>query len=76
VTGLAIHSFISFCLPATAEFHFVLQPNTEKVTVQKKNIESIVPSKKSAMPEGLFNTLSQEEIADLFAYLSRPPSAK
>ena len=39
-------------------------------------IESIVPSKKSAMPEGLFNTLTLAEIADLFAYLAQPPPAK
>jgi putative heme-binding domain-containing protein len=50
----------------------VLQANTEKVTVPKNEIEQITPSKKSAMPEGLFNTLSLEEIADLFAYLGRP----
>src|SRR5512132_3128839 len=28
VTGFAIHSFISLCLPAMAAFHFVLHPNT------------------------------------------------
>lgn len=50
----------------------VLQPNADKVAVAKAEIEEIVPSKKSAMPEGLFNTLSLEEIADLFAYLGRP----
>ena len=50
----------------------VLQANTEKATVPKNEIEQITPSKKSAMPEGLFNTLSLEEIADLFAYLARP----
>jgi putative heme-binding domain-containing protein len=50
----------------------VLQANTEKVSVAKAEIEEIVPSKKSAMPDNLFNTLSLEEIADLFAYLGRP----
>ena len=38
-------------------------------------IDQIVPSKKSAMPEGLLNPLSLEEIAALFAYLSEPPQA-
>jgi len=54
----------------------VLQPNGEKVTIAKDEVDMIVPSKKSAMPEGLFNTLTLAEIADLFAYLGKPPVAK
>jgi putative heme-binding domain-containing protein len=60
----------------TADGVVVLQANGEKAPVAKADIEEIVPSKLSAMPEGLFNTLSLEEIADLFAYLSTPPAAK
>lgn len=60
----------------TSEGVVVLQPNAEKVNVAKADIDMIVPSKKSAMPEGLFNTLSPQEIADLFAYLGKPPAAK
>ena len=52
----------------------VLQANGEKANVAKANIDEIVPSKKSAMPEGLFNTLTEAEIADLFAYLAQPPA--
>ena len=52
----------------------VLQANGEKVNVAKDEIDQIVPSKKSAMPEGLFNTLTEAEIADLFAYLAAPPA--
>jgi putative heme-binding domain-containing protein len=52
----------------------VLQSNAEKVTLRKKDLDEIAPSKKSAMPEGLFNTLTLEEIADLFAYLGKPPA--
>ncbi len=52
----------------------VLQSNGEKVAVAKSNIDEVVPSKKSAMPEGLFGTLSLEEIADLFAYIGKPPA--
>jgi putative heme-binding domain-containing protein len=54
----------------------VLQANAEKANVAKADIDMIVPSKTSAMPEGLFNTLTLEEIADLFAYLGKPPVAK
>ena len=53
----------------------VLQSNGEKVTVRNE-INQIFPSQKSAMPEGLFNTLTLEEIADLFAYLSAPPASR
>jgi putative membrane-bound dehydrogenase-like protein len=57
----------------TADGVVVLQTNGEKVNVAKDDIEQIVPSKKSAMPEGLFNNLNAQEIADLFAYLAVPP---
>ena len=60
----------------TSDGVVVLQANAEKVNVAKDDIDMIVPSKKSAMPEGLFNTLTLEEIADLFAYMARPAPAK
>ena len=50
----------------------VLQSNGEKITVPRNEIDQIFPSQKSAMPEGLFNTLTLEEIADLFAYIAAP----
>jgi putative heme-binding domain-containing protein len=49
----------------------VLQTTGDKVSVAKKDVEQITPSKQSAMPAGLFNKLSQDEIADLFAYLEK-----
>lgn len=47
----------------------VLDATGKKTIVSRDNVEEIVPHKKSAMPEGLFNTLTLEEIGDLFAYL-------
>lgn len=52
----------------------VLQDSGEKATVPADAIDEIVPARKSAMPEGLLDDLTLEEIADLFAYLSQPPS--
>jgi putative membrane-bound dehydrogenase-like protein len=52
----------------------VLQASGEKANVAKKDIEQIAASNKSAMPEGLFNTLTPAEIADLFAYMANPPA--
>lgn len=50
----------------------VLQSNAEKQIIANDAVDQIVPNNKSSMPEGLFNNLSLEEIADLFAYLNRP----
>ena len=51
----------------------VLQANGEKINVATAAIDQIAPSKTSAMPDGLFNTLTQAEIADLFAYMAKAP---
>ena len=53
----------------------VLQSNGQKATIAKSEVEQMLPSKISAMPEGLLNSLTVEEIADLFAYLNQPPGA-
>ncbi len=37
--------------------------------VNRKNIESMAPSKISMMPTGLLDTLHEDEILDLLAYL-------
>jgi putative heme-binding domain-containing protein len=51
----------------------VLQSDAQKVRVEKSDVEDVAASKNSAMPEGLLNTLSLEEIASLFAYLGQQP---
>ncbi len=51
----------------------VLPANGEKVTIAKSDIDTIEPSNVSAMPQGLLDPLSREEIAALFAYLLTPP---
>jgi len=51
----------------------VLQANGEKATVKQDQIEEILASSKSAMPDGLLNDLTLEEISDLFAYLGMLP---
>jgi putative heme-binding domain-containing protein len=54
----------------------VLDASGNKTTVQKDDVESISRSKVSAMPDGLLNKLSIEEVADLFSYLTSPPSTE
>lgn len=51
----------------------ILQIDGTKITLAKDEIESIVSSTISAMPERLLDDLTLEEIADLFAYLESDP---
>ena len=46
----------------------MLDPGT-LVGVDRKQIDVMMPSKTSMMPKGLLNTLSEEEVLDLMAYL-------
>lgn len=54
----------------------ILQSDGEKITVAKSEIEETVQDKTSTMPSGLLDTLTKQQIADLFAYLTEVPSAK
>jgi putative heme-binding domain-containing protein len=53
----------------------ILTTTGQKTTLKSDEVETVSPSKKSAMPDGLLNTLTLEEIAHLFAYLNQPPKA-
>jgi len=53
----------------------VLQSNGQKAAIAKSEIDQLLPSKISAMPEGLLNPLTLEEISDLFAYLNQSPGS-
>ncbi|HEY5311591.1 MAG TPA: c-type cytochrome, partial [Pirellulales bacterium] len=66
-TGL---SYTGIVTPVAGNKVVVLQANGEKIAIPKSRIDEVLPSKKSAMPEGLLNALTLEEIADLFAYLT------
>jgi putative heme-binding domain-containing protein len=70
--GLTLTGIVGASGPNAVVVH---QANGEHVVVPNENIEQIVPSNKSSMPEGLFDALTLEDIADLFAYLSQPPPA-
>jgi putative heme-binding domain-containing protein len=55
----------------------VLQSDGSKVNLRKDEIESQFASLTSVMPENLFDPLSKQEIADLFAFLElEPPAVK
>ncbi|QDU98071.1 family 16 glycoside hydrolase [Lignipirellula cremea] len=46
----------------------MLDPNNQ-ISLDRKQIDEILPSKVSLMPEGLLDTLEREELLDLMAYL-------
>lgn len=52
----------------------ILQSDGNKVSVAKTDVDETVPSKTSTMPAGLLDSLSKQEIADLFAYLTEAPA--
>jgi len=51
----------------------ILQADSQKVHIPAEEIEEITASKTSAMPEGLLNRLSLEQVADLFSFLMNAP---
>lgn len=69
-------TYTGLMAPSGDEGVVILQANGEKVTVAHDEIAETSPSKVSAMPEGLLNSLTLEEIADLFAYLNQPTESR
>ena len=47
----------------------LLQANGEKVTLDRKEIEQMLPSRKSAMPDGILDAFDANQIVDLVAFL-------
>ncbi len=66
-------TFTGIVAPGAAGETIVLQATGQKVAIAEADIDSIVPSKISAMPEGLLNELTLIEISDLMAYLGMLP---
>jgi putative heme-binding domain-containing protein len=54
----------------------ILQPNGQKAILQRAKVDSLEPSSVSAMPEGLLDSLSVDEIVDLFAFLRSASSVR
>jgi putative heme-binding domain-containing protein len=52
----------------------VLLPTGKKIELGHEEIDDIQPSDVSAMPTGLLNALTLEQVADLFAYLGAAPT--
>jgi CRISPR/Cas system-associated endonuclease Cas1 len=55
-----------------SEQTLVLQTATQRLTLPLEDIDEIVQSSQSAMPDGLLQTLTETQVRDLFAYLQSP----
>ncbi|MDP6444976.1 MAG: HEAT repeat domain-containing protein [Pirellulaceae bacterium] len=65
-------TYVGIVAPGAEGELIVLQPNGEKAIILEDDVAEEKPSKISAMPKGLLDTLSLDEIADLFAYMMTP----
>ncbi len=54
------------------ESSLILQTATERITLSISEVEAIRESEQSAMPDGLLQNLSVEEVRDLIGYLQTP----
>lgn len=54
----------------------ILQSDGKKISINNDDIDEIVRSKSSVMPEGLLDNLDLEEISDLFAFLKAVPETR
>ena len=62
-------SFTGLLVPGGQNEMVLLQSNGEKIVIAKDDIEANTRSRISAMPKGLLDHLTLQEISDLFAYL-------
>jgi putative membrane-bound dehydrogenase-like protein len=69
-------TYVGVAVPSGDGALVILQANGEKVTIAQDEVEDLKRNKTSVMPEGLLNTLSLEEIVDLFAYLGTAPRSQ
>ena len=53
----------------------ILLSTGQKVELDHEDIDDVQPSNVSAMPTGLLNPLTLEQVADLFAYLGVTPAS-
>ncbi|MEY4178690.1 MAG: hypothetical protein RLY70_2264 [Planctomycetota bacterium] len=63
--GRVVTGVVSNPTPRT----IAVQTATEKLTLPAADVEQVKPTNQSLMPEGLFNTLSADQVRDLIAFL-------
>jgi len=63
---------INGMIAAETERTVTLQTEKNQITIPRDEIEELVPSNLSVMPEGLLQSLTEEQARDLVAYLMHP----
>ena len=69
-------SYSGLVVPGAGKEWIVLQSNGKKVAVPHGQVEALKSTKQSAMPAKLLDTLTLQEITDLFAYLGAQPKSR
>ncbi|MGI9455922.1 MAG: HEAT repeat domain-containing protein, partial [Aeoliella sp.] len=64
-------TYTGLVAPQGAKKVAVLLSDGQKIELAKEDIEETAPSRVSSMPEGLLNSLTLEQVADLFAFLEQ-----
>ena len=65
--------FTGIVAPGEAGTLLVLHEDGKKTEIDEEDVDEIVPSRLSSMPEGLLDDLTLEQIADLFSLLNSDP---
>lgn len=74
VTTTTGKTYTGIVAPAGENMIVVLQANGQKVNIPKAEVDEVQPASKSIMPDGLLDQLTQEEVANLLAYLTNKSS--
>ena len=64
---------VGMVVPGNEKELLILQSDGKTAAIHKSKIEDIVPNRTSSMPEGLLNSLTLDQIADLMAFLMETP---
>ncbi len=66
-------TYAGVVMPGGVDELHLLQSDGTILRLEESNVEEILPNRISSMPEGLLNSLTLDQIADLFAYLMDTP---
>jgi putative membrane-bound dehydrogenase-like protein len=74
--GRRLTGLVTDATDASVTLNNYVENKVVKTVISKKDIEEMLPSAVSLMPEKMLDTLSYQEVRDLFAYLQKDPPAK
>jgi hypothetical protein len=69
-------TYVGVIVPSGDNQLHLLQADGKLLKLDQADVEETLPNRISAMPEGLLNSLTLDQIADLFAYLMAAPEVE